>query len=155
MIVRPATAEDFPAWAAMRRRLWPEADAEELERELAGLDPALLGLVAEEDGRLIGFAEASVRSVAEGAPSGPAAYLEGIWVEPDRRRRGVARAMLAAVEHWARRQDLAWLGSDALLDNSLGHRWHRGAGFARGRAAGRRSASRWADGANRSWLGRR
>lgn len=130
MIVRPATAADFPAWAAMRRRLWPEADPDELERELAGLDPALLGLVAEEDGRLIGFAGASVRNYAEGVPGGPAAYLEGIWVEPERRRRGVARAMLAAVESWARRQGLAWLGSDALLDNDLSHRWHRAAGFA-------------------------
>lgn len=130
MIVRPATAADIPAWAAMRHRLWPEADPAELERELAESDPGSLGLVAEEDGRLIGFAEASVRSVAEGAPPGPAAYLEGIWVEPHRRRRGVARAMLAGVEHWARRHGLAWLGSDALLDNALSHRWHAGAGFA-------------------------
>ena len=130
MIVRPASEADFPAWAAMRRRLWPDADADELESELAGLDPASLNLVAEEDGRLIGFAEASVRSVAEGGPAGPAAYLEGIWVEPERRRGGVGRAMLAAVEGWARRQGLAWLGSDALLDNELSHRWHRGAGFA-------------------------
>ena len=130
MIVRPATAADFPAWADMRRRLWPDADADELESELAGLDPALLNLVAEEEGRLIGFAEASVRSAAEGGPPGPAAYLEGIWVEPERRRRGVARALLAAVEGWARRRGLAWLGSDALLDNALSHRWHSGAGFA-------------------------
>jgi aminoglycoside 6'-N-acetyltransferase I len=93
------------------------------------LDPALLGLVAEEDGRLIGFAEASVRNYAEGAPGGPAAYLEGIWIEPEHRRRGVGRALLAAVEGWARRQGFAWLGSDALLDNELSHRWHWGAGF--------------------------
>src|SRR5687768_17212411 len=130
MIVRPATAADIPAWAGMRRRLWPDSDPDELEGALAGLDPDLLGLVAEEDGRLIGFAEASVRNYAEGAPPGPAAYLEGIWVEPERRRRGVGRALLAAVEGWARRRDLAWLGSDALLDNDLSHRWHRGAGFA-------------------------
>jgi aminoglycoside 6'-N-acetyltransferase I len=129
MIVRPATAADFPAWAAMRRQLWPDGDPDELEGELAGLDAGLLGLVAEEDGRLIGFAEASVRNYAEGAPPGPAAYLEGIWVEPERRRRGVAQALLAAVEGWARRQGLAWLGSDALLGNHLGHGWHRAAGF--------------------------
>lgn len=130
MIVRPATAADVPAWAAMRRRLWPEADPDELERELAALDPESLNLLAEEDGRLIGFAEASVRNYAEGAPAGPAGYLEGIWVEPERRRRGVGRAMLAAVEGWARRQGLAWLGSDALLDNDLSHRWHRSVGLA-------------------------
>jgi aminoglycoside 6'-N-acetyltransferase I len=129
MIVRPATEADFPSWAAMRHRLWPDQDPAELERELAAAEAGIIGLVVEEEGRLIGFAEAAVRSVAEGAPPGPAAYLEGIWVEPDRRRRGVARALLAAVEGWARRQGFAHLGSDALLDNELSHLWHRRAGF--------------------------
>jgi aminoglycoside 6'-N-acetyltransferase I len=88
-----------------------------------------LGLVAEEEGRLIGFAEAAVRNYAEGA-AGPAAYLEGIWVEPEHRRRGVARALVAAVENWGRQQGLSHLGSDALLDNLVSHRWHAAAGFA-------------------------
>jgi aminoglycoside 6'-N-acetyltransferase I len=125
MIVRPAIEADRPAWTAMRRRLWPDAGADELERE-----PPMFGLVAEEEGRLVGFAEASVRDYAEGAPGGPAAYLEGIWVQPDCRRRGIAGALLAAVEAWARRRGFAWLGSDALLDNEVSHRWHRRAGFA-------------------------
>jgi aminoglycoside 6'-N-acetyltransferase I len=129
MIVRAATAADVPAWAAMRHCLWPDVDPAELEAELDTQDPASLALIGEEEGRLIAFAEASVRSVAEGAPPGPAAYLEGIWVEPECRRRGVARAMLAAIEHWARQQGFAWLGSDASLDNGLGHLWHRSAGF--------------------------
>jgi aminoglycoside 6'-N-acetyltransferase I len=128
MIVRPASEADFPGWAAMRRRLWPDADPDELEGELAPVPP--LGLVAEAEGRLIGFAEASIRNYAEGAPAGPAAYLEGIWVEPEHRRQGVARALLAAVERWAREQGLSHLGSDALLDNGVSHRWHAAAGFA-------------------------
>ena len=124
MIVRPAAAADVPAWAAMRLRLWPDCEPEELQRE-----PPLLGLVAEAEGRLIGFAEASVRTYAEGAPPGPAAYLEGIWVEPEWRRRGVARSLLSAVEAWALGQGLSHLGSDALLDNEASHRWHAAAGF--------------------------
>ena len=128
MIVRTAEKADFPAWAAMRGRLWPEEDPAELERELPG-PPGTLGLVAEKEGRLIGFAEAAVRNYAEGS-AGPAAYLEGIWVEPEHRRRGVARALLAAVENWGRRQGLAHLGSDALLDNRVSHRWHSATGFA-------------------------
>lgn len=124
LTIRPARASDFRAWAAMRGRLWPDCEAEELE-----LHPPSLGLVAEDGGRLIGFAEASVRSHAEGAPPGRAAYLEGIWVEPGRRRIGIGRALLAAVEDWARRQGLDWLGSDARLDNDSSHAWHLGAGF--------------------------
>jgi aminoglycoside 6'-N-acetyltransferase I len=130
MIVREAAEADVSAWAEMRHQLWPEASAAEHEGELRadGLRPAL-AVVAESEGRLIGFAEASVRSVAEGAPPGPAAYLEGIWVRPERRRSGVGRALLAAVERWARRQGTAWLGSDAVLDNYSSHAWHLGSGF--------------------------
>ncbi len=123
--IRPARASDLPAWAAMRGRLWPDCEPDELER-----DPPPLGLVAEQAGRLVGFAEASVRSYAEGGPGGPCAYLEGIWVEPEARRKGIAAALLAAVEDWARRRGLAWLGSDALLDNEASRCWHRAGGFA-------------------------
>jgi aminoglycoside 6'-N-acetyltransferase I len=129
MIVRPATEADFPAWAALRRRLWPDEDPVELELELTAPRPATLGLVAEEGGRLIGFAEAAIRDYAEGAPAGPTPYLEGLWVEPGHRRRGVALALLAAVEQWARERGLSHLGSDALLDNEVSHRWHAAAGF--------------------------
>jgi aminoglycoside 6'-N-acetyltransferase I len=108
----------------MRQRLWPDCEAAELE-----LEPPLFSLVAEAEGRLIGFAEASVRNYAEGAPPGPAGYLEGIWVEPEWRRRGVARDLLSAVEAWARREGLTHLGSDALIDNAGSHRWHLAAGF--------------------------
>lgn len=133
MVIRPVREADFAAWAAMRRRLWSDVDPDELESEFAGLladSPPYLAFVAERpDGSLAGFAEASVRSVAEGGPDGPAAYLEGIWVEPEDRRSGVARALLGAVESWALERGLSHLGSDALLDNEDSHRWHAAAGF--------------------------
>ena len=130
--VRAATDRDRAAWAAMRHRLWDDFDPAELDAELAelaALATPYAALVAEAEGVLVGFAEVAVRSVAEGCPPGPAAYLEGIWVEPGHRRRGVARALLAAAEAWARQRGLAHLGSDALLDNEASHAWHRAAGF--------------------------
>lgn len=134
MLVREVTAADRPSWAAMRHRLWDDFDPAELDAELAELEASgnpHVTLVAEaEDGRLAGFAEISERSVAEGCPSGPAAYLEGIWVEPGFRRRGVARALLEAAEQWARDRGYRHFGSDALLDNEASHAWHRAAGFA-------------------------
>jgi len=121
MIVRPVSDADRPAWAAMRHLLWVDFDPAELDAELADLEASgipYVTLVAEaEDGRLVGFAEVGVRSVAEGCPPGPAGYLEGIWVEPGWRRRGVARALLEAAEQWARERGLGHFGSDALLDN--------------------------------------
>ena len=111
----------------MRVRLWPDEDPEELAGELADIRETVF--VAEDDGSLIGFIEIGVRSYAEGGPVGPAAYVEGLWVEPEYRRRGVARAMLTAAQDWARDRALSYLGSDALLDNELSHVWHRAVGF--------------------------
>jgi aminoglycoside 6'-N-acetyltransferase I len=131
--VRRVTAADRQAWAAMRHRLWDDFEPAELDAEIAELEASGIphvNLVAEaEHGALVGFAEIAERSVAEGCPPGPAAYLEGIWVEADWRRRGVARALLAAAETWARDRGLTYFGSDALLANEQSYAWHRAAGF--------------------------
>ena len=132
MIVRGVSGADHPAWAAMRTRLWPDADPQELESELAGLfalDPPYTVFVAEEGGKQIGFIELWVRSYAEGGPPEPSAYVEGLWVEPDHRRGGVATALLAKAEEWARDKGFKWLGSDAELRNRDSHDWHKAAGF--------------------------
>jgi len=127
VIVRPPGPDDREAWAAMRARLWPDEDPAALAAELADARDA--AFVAEAEGRPVGFIELAVRNYAEGA-TGPAPYVEGIWVEADHRRRGVARALLAAAEAWARGQGYGHLGSDALLGNEASHAWHRAAGFA-------------------------
>jgi aminoglycoside 6'-N-acetyltransferase I len=116
----------------MRAALWPDEDAGELYADLEELlaDPTQVAFVAErDDGRLCGFAEASVRRYANSNDESPCAFLEGWWVDEDVRRAGVGRALLAAVEDWARGQGFTELGSDALLDNTLSHQVHRALGF--------------------------
>jgi aminoglycoside 6'-N-acetyltransferase I len=132
MTIRPVTDADHPAWAAMRSKLWPDADPKELESELASLfalDPPYTVYIAEEDGRQIGFIELWVRSYAEGGPPEPSAYVEGLWVDPEKRRTGVATALLRQAEKWAKDKGFKWLGSDADLDNRDSHAWHKAAGF--------------------------
>lgn len=132
MIIRAVTDADHPAWAAMRTRLWPDADPKELESELASLfalDPPYTVYIAEQGEKQVGFIELWVRSYAEGGPPEPAAYVEGLWVEPGHRRAGVATALLGQAEAWARGKGFTWLGSDALIENKESHAWHRAAGF--------------------------
>ena len=130
MRVRAADDRDIARLAEMRRALWPDEDPAELDSEVAGMlrRSDYQVFVAEADGQLVGFAEVGVRSVAEGC-SGPAAYLEGIWVEGGSRRRGVARALLAAGEQWARARGLTHFGSDVQIDNQASLAWHEAAGF--------------------------
>jgi aminoglycoside 6'-N-acetyltransferase I len=116
----------------MRAALWPDEDVDALADDLQTLleDPTQVAFVAErDDGRLCGFAEASVRKYANSNDESPCAFLEGWWVDADARRSGVGRALVAAIEDWARAQGFTELGSDALLDNTLGHQAHQALGF--------------------------
>jgi aminoglycoside 6'-N-acetyltransferase I len=129
LTIRPLAPADHPGWSAMRQQLWPEEGRDDVG-ELTRMRVRWAVLVAERDGALVGFAEATIRSVVDGFYFQPAAFLEGIWVAPGARRQGVASALLAVVLDWAREQGVNGIGSDAHADNAESIAWHRHAGFA-------------------------
>jgi GNAT superfamily N-acetyltransferase len=132
-VVRRAEEADHDAWAAMLAKLHPDGSAEEFRREIeqwVRLPEPYVAFLAEEGGASIGFVDARVRNYAEGAPNLRAAYVEDLWVAPERRGRGVAGQLLAAVEGWAREEGLDWLGSDTWPDNEASIRFHARHGFA-------------------------
>jgi aminoglycoside 6'-N-acetyltransferase I len=131
-VIRRAQAADRVEHTRMRAALWPDEDPGELAADLETLlaDPTQVAFVAErDDGRLCGFAEASMRRYANSNDESPCAFLEGWWVDEDVRRTGIGRALVAAVEDWARARGFHELGSDALLDNTDSHAAHRALGF--------------------------
>ena len=70
-----------------------------------------------------------MRGFAHGVDEAPCAFLEAWWVDEDLRHSSVGRTLVEAVENWARERGFTELGSDALLDNTVGHRAHRALGF--------------------------
>lgn len=133
--VRVVTPADSGAWLRMRLALWPSGSEaehrEDIERFLTGDAPEPLAVLVAEDrqGRLVGFAELSIRGYAEGCRSTRVAYLEGWFVEPEARRRGISRALIAAAEEWGRAQGCDEFASDADWDNEVSAAAHRAAGF--------------------------
>ncbi|MBL0915054.1 MAG: GNAT family N-acetyltransferase [Sphingopyxis sp.] len=130
--MRDARRKDIPVWAAMRARLWPDADAAELTEELPAMlgDPALCNLVLlDAADRVIGFAEVQLRTMFDGCPVAPYPHIEGIWVDSHIRREGGARTLLAAIEARARRDGHDRIGSDVELDNIGSQAWHMACGF--------------------------
>lgn len=134
MEVRPYRPADLAEWLRMRRALWPEiapeTEADDAAQWLARRDAVVV--VAERPGGdgLAGFAELGARSYADGCETSPVAFLEGWYVDPDVRRRGVGAALLRAGEAWARSAGYRELASDALLENAISHRAHEALGFA-------------------------
>jgi aminoglycoside 6'-N-acetyltransferase I len=133
--VAPATAADAADWAAMRGALWPSGAGGEHAEEIAALlvEPGeTLNLIArDDDNRALGFLEASIRrDYVNGCKTSPVAFLEGIFVWPAARGQGVARALVAEAETWARHQGLSEFASDAPVLNSGSQAMHAALGFA-------------------------
>ena len=131
--IEPLAGPDFGAWVALRAQLWPDHPIEEHRRDahelLARGDKAAV-FVAKSDGQLVGFAEATLRvDFVNGSSTSPVTFLEGLYVVPQRRRQGVARALCDALELWGARAGCSEYASDALLENEQGRIVHAALGF--------------------------
>jgi aminoglycoside 6'-N-acetyltransferase I len=130
-----ATPEDtdLEGWRDLRRALWPDCpEADHLSETAAiRLDPGSLALIARiPSGEVVAFAEARLRTdPVNGCATSPVAFLEGIYVAEAFRRRGIARALVRAVEAWAVLAGCSEFASDALIDNGRSHAMHRALGF--------------------------
>jgi aminoglycoside 6'-N-acetyltransferase I len=131
--IRGAGARDADVWLRLRERLWPGSEVEharEIAAYLGGESRRWACLVAEDDsGEIVGFVEVGVRDYAEGCRTSPVGYLEGIYVDPERRSSGVGRALVQAAEDWARRRRCTEMASDRELHDEASGRFQRAVGY--------------------------
>ena len=132
MNIRPAASADHAEWLRMRMALWPDCPIEQLEREMAMIesDPQQTAFVAApNDGPPCGLVEVSIHPNAIGCRTQPVGYVEGWYVDPEARRRGLGRQLLDAAEAWARSHGCHEMASDTQLDNAVSFAAHRAAGY--------------------------
>jgi len=139
--IRRATIADKQVLGRLRAALWPESSALEHELEavpiLEGSPPSTLPLVifvADDTTSaaqiVVGFIEVGLRSHADGCdPKQPVGFIEGWFVEPSHRGRGVGRALMRAAEAWALERGCIELGSDTWIDSEGSIEAHRALGF--------------------------
>jgi len=131
-MIRKAETKDLQILAELACRLWPEHKQEELTGELGEVleDPEAAFFLAYQDGAAVGFAQCQLRhDYVEGTDSSPVGYLEGIYVAEGCRKRGTARALLAACESWAREMGCEEFASDCELTNTQSLAFHLKVGF--------------------------
>lgn len=133
MVIERCASNQQRGWLELRRALWPHPAEEHLQEMNASCADAgrFASFIAYDDsGAAVGFAEASLRrDYVNGTSSSPVGYLEGIYVTPAARKRGVGRSLVEAAEQWARTAGCTEMASDALLDNVSSHAVHRALGF--------------------------
>jgi len=133
VIIKQCTSEHFEDWVRLRQCLWPEDTLDEHRRYAESVlnrpSDAVVYLACE-DRQVIAFGEASLRcDYVNGCSSSPVGFLEGLYVEPDYRRCGLARLLSSALETWAKGMGCTEFASDVLLSNETGQRAHEAMGF--------------------------
>ncbi|MEG0010145.1 MAG: GNAT family N-acetyltransferase [Aeromonas sp.] len=120
-------------WATLRQQLWPHHGLGAHRQEgVEMLTNARLNafLALDEQDQAVAFADAALRQdYVNGCESSPVVYLEGVYVQPAQRQRGLARALIAQVAQWGREQGCRELASDAAIDNLSSQRMHERLGF--------------------------
>ena len=133
-MIKRCTLLNHDGWLPLRVALWPDSAADndhDQQTILSAPERYLVLIFVSENGAAHGFAEASIRSdYVNGTHSSPVAFLEGLYVQPDSRRQGIARQLVAGIQQWAEETGCTELASDALLDNQASHAMHESLGFA-------------------------
>jgi aminoglycoside 6'-N-acetyltransferase I len=131
-MIREIREADRQDWLRMRDALWPGSHADhdaETRAHFESTSDKSVVFVADTDGRLVGFLELDFRTYAEGCESSPVPFIEGWYVDPECRGKGVGRALVAAAEDHVRGRGFNEIASDAEISNTGSHAAHRALGF--------------------------
>ena len=125
--------DDFEEWLNLALELWTDYSTEEMQVSLTEIlySPRQSAvLVRTEAGKAIAFMNLSLRSdYVPGATQSPVAFVEGIYVKPEYQKQRVGKALIQYAEQWAQAQGCVELASDALLENTVSHAFHKQVGF--------------------------
>ncbi len=134
LTVRAIQPQDRAEWLRLRLALWPESahNINELESEMAEIDKDAnqpVFVAARVEGGLCGLLEVSIREKAEGCNTNRIGYLEGWYVDPDMRGKGVGRRLVEMAETWASAQGCTEMASDTTPDFPLSPAAHAKLGY--------------------------
>lgn len=130
-MIEEANLEVLDDVVKLSLKLWPEHTYEEMSVEFSGYiskhESAVF--VAKVDG-VVGFAQVGLRhDYVEGTESSPVGYLEGIYVEKDYRKQGIASALVKSCERWAKSLGCTEFASDIEMENKESFEFHMKYGF--------------------------
>jgi ribosomal protein S18 acetylase RimI-like enzyme len=132
--VRSAQPTDIPALMRLKRQLAESENAlhalnateAHWLRDGFGPHAAFCSFVAEEGNRVVGMATCSKRVIT--GWNGPVAFLQDMFVEADRRQRGIARALMARVAAFACEIGSPIVELTVRSDNPAAQAFYRNAG---------------------------
>ena len=126
---------NFDAWFAMRRDFWEDdetfaREAFDVYRRRHAEGTAITFIAFEGGGRHLGFLDAELRTdYVQGAERAPVWYVEGVYVVPGRRGKGIGRILIGRLEDHVRATGCSEVASSCPVDNVDSEAFHKAMGF--------------------------
>ncbi|BDQ12149.1 aminoglycoside 6'-N-acetyltransferase [Sediminibacterium sp. TEGAF015] len=132
MLIEPINNSNLKELTRLFVEMFPETDYDAefriFEKSIGSANE--ICFLAREGNQYIGFIHITLRSdYVEGSDLSPTAYVEALYVKPDCRRKGIAKALLQKAEQWAISKNCFTLASDTAITNYNSIRFHRCIGF--------------------------
>lgn len=130
--IEKANMTNCVEWLDMRMALWPGNEHEEFMQDIEAIAGSEKenAYICRYGNEYAGFIELSVRhDYVAGSDSSPVGYVEGVYVKPEYRGKGIAAQLVKRGEEWAAEMGCTQMASDAELHNTISHDFHRGIGF--------------------------
>ncbi|MBN3555461.1 GNAT family N-acetyltransferase [Fictibacillus nanhaiensis] len=130
--IKEASESHLDSLTELAIALWPDNQFSELRKEFKQLlnsekDKVIVYLIHAEP---IAFIHVSIRSdYVEGSRSSPTGFVEGIYVKPDHRRKGISNKLITQGESWLKTRGCKQIGSDIELSNDTSYHFHTSVGF--------------------------
>jgi ribosomal protein S18 acetylase RimI-like enzyme len=127
-VIRTATPDDAPALARLLEAFnGPPVTPDQARRRLLAMRDVETAFIAEVEGEAVGFA--SLRVVPYLSDDAPYAELTELYVAPEYRRRGIARALMAHAEALAKERGAGEVILLTGLDNEEAQAFYRALGY--------------------------
>ncbi|MBD7964042.1 aminoglycoside 6'-N-acetyltransferase [Fictibacillus norfolkensis] len=130
--IKEANEHDLDSLTELAIALWPDNEFSDLRKEFEQLlnsdkDKVIVYLM---HAQLIAFIHISVRSdYVEGSQDSPTGFIEGIYVKPEYRKKGISKKLIEKGESWLKTKGCSQIGSDIEQSNITSYHFHKSVGF--------------------------
>jgi aminoglycoside 6'-N-acetyltransferase I len=132
MELRAIAQHDFPEWKALRQALYNElkdADNDSEVQKIFASHDWHCWFVIDKQGNIIGLVELAARNIVDGCLSSPVAYLEGLYLKPGYRSKGIGKQIIKFILSWCAKNGYSELATDTELANTRAQHFYESTGF--------------------------
>ena len=134
MTIKIASKENETEWLRLRMALWPDVSKKIHEKEIIAMlsDPErFITFIAYDSSNLsVGFIEASIHEIIdEGCVVKNIGYIEGWYIDPKYRKKGIGAELVKSAEKWVLQKGLKEIAVDTNLDNIQSQNAYKALGY--------------------------